>query len=97
MENSNYFVCKSDNLLNIAVVGGFEFKTDHNIVIDNIKLDAVDDISSEDYDALFINTNISDEKVDRLIRKNGDIYIIDPIKNLKHFGNKNIEDNLIIL
>jgi hypothetical protein len=97
--NSNSFVYKSDNLIKIAVVGGFRFnfKTDHNIIIDNIKLNAVDNLSSEDYDALFINTSISDEKVDELIKCNWDTYIINPNNNLKDSNNKNFEERLIIL
>lgn len=97
--NSNSFVCKSDNLIKIAVVGGFRFnfKTGHNIIIDNIKLTAIDNLSSEDYDALFINTSISDEKADELIKSNWDTYVINPNNNLKDSRNKNFEERLIIL
>ena len=95
--NANNFICKSDNPLSIAVIGAFNFKTDDSILIDSIKLNEIDDLYSEDYDALFINSSISDGTVDELVKKNWDVYIIDPFKNLEPFGNTNIKENVIII
>lgn len=82
--------------LDIAVIGGFGFKTDDSILIDNIELNEVNELNSETYDALFVNTRISNEKVDELVKRDWDVYIIDPLKNLEQPYN-NIHENVIII
>lgn len=95
--NVKDFIYKSDKALSIAVIGESNFKTEDSIRVDNTDLERVDDLSSEDYDAIFINTSISQEKVDALIKNKWNTYIIDPIRNLKHFQNNNLDEDLIVL
>ncbi|MEA1974160.1 MAG: hypothetical protein U9N10_01235 [Bacillota bacterium] len=82
--------------LDIAVIGNFGFKTDNNIQLDNIELRDIDELNSETYDALFVNTRISNEKVDDLVKKNWDVYVIAPLNNLEK-PNNNINENVIII
>lgn len=95
--NTNDLICKSDKPLNIAVIGLFDFKTDDNILIENVSLDKLQDLDSDEYDALFINSSISNGTVDELVKKNWHVYIIDPLKNLDSIGNTNVGKNVIII
>lgn len=95
--NTNDLICKSDKPLSIAVIGSFDFKTDYNILIENVSLNKLQDLDSDEYDALFINSSISNGTVDELVKKNWDVYIIDPLKNLDSIGNTNFGKNVIII
>lgn len=100
--NTNDFIFKSDKHLNIAVAGTFNFKTDDSIFIDNISLNEIHNLDVEKYDALFINSDISngmfDKKMlDELVMNNWDVFIINPFKNPDLFEDSHIEDNVIII
>lgn len=95
--NSEDFIYKSDKALSIAVIGELSFKTDHSIGIEYIDFETVDNLSSDAYDALFINKNISNAEVNELVEKKWSVYIVDPNRNLKHFQNNNLEEDLIVL
>lgn len=100
--NANDFVCKSDKPLNIAVVGTFNFKTDYSILIDNITLNEVHNLDAKKYDALFVNSDITKEILDKkmlgeLVNNNWDVFIIDPLENPYLFENTHIDENIIII
>lgn len=94
--NANNFTYKSNTLLNIAVIGSFRFNTDDSILINNILLSDTYDLNSEEYDALFVNIEISNETLNELVNENWEVYIIDPLKNIESFGNTYVKDNVII-
>lgn len=82
--------------LDIAIIGEIGFKTDSSIQLDCIELSDINELNSETYDALFINVGISNDKVDDLVERNWDVYVIDPLNNLEK-SNNNIKENVIII
>jgi len=100
--NVNNITLKSLKPLNIAMVSEFAFKVDKNILIEKLRFEDLDDISAEKYDAVFIDSDMSNVKFDKimldnLVNSNWDVFVIDPLENSHLYGNANIDRNTIII
>jgi len=93
--DTSKLVLSSKVPISIAVIGELAFKTDNSIKLDAIELSDVRKINSQNYDALFVNVRISNERVDELVKTDWDVYIIDPLNNLEK-ANNNIDVDVII-
>lgn len=93
--DTRHLVLTSNVFLNIAVVGEFYFQTDDSIQMNDFDLADLDELDASAYDALFINARISNERVNNLVKREFDVYIINPFNNLDQ--SSNIDEDLIVI
>lgn len=95
--NTGRLVFKSDHPLNIAFVGTFDFKTDDSIFINKVSLEDIETLDVAAYDAVFINREITNDKLDELVKNHWDVCVVDPLDNINPIGIMNINEDVILI
>lgn len=95
--DADKFVYSSEKPLNLGLVGDFYLQTDDSISLNNLALNDLENLASDDYDGLIINTRISNDEIEDLISENWTLFLMYPNRNLENKKLFNVDEETLII